>query len=238
MHCHKTGLGAQCAHPEPRSRAQCPCHGRCCAHSKLVARMSRRQPAQVAHSVCAGRAHSAQVVGACRDLMDDQARSRRQSHVAISVLLHQNSPGRDLKNGVATPLPWGSQNHVATSNRCRDITQANPGHDTKTRSRPSWRLTYVATSISCRDLVSAHSGISRSRRPTPGRDLPHCYPCRDLKSAQPNLCYVATPFFPVATFLADTHVATSSRPSQLPTPLFFFLQNPPIAFPATPHVVT
>ena len=38
-----------------------------------------------------------------------------------------------------------------------------PGRNTKTRSRPSWRLPYVATSISCRDLISAESGISRSR---------------------------------------------------------------------------
>ena len=105
-----------------------------CTPRTQIARMSRGQPAQIARSACAGRAHSAQVVGACRDLLDDQARPRRQSHVATSLLLHQNSPGRDLKNGVATPLPWGSQNHVATSNRCRDITQANPGRNTKTRS--------------------------------------------------------------------------------------------------------
>ena len=64
--------------------------------------------------------------------------------------------------GVATslrPLQVGTLNQVATS----------------------WRLTYVVTSISCRDLVSAHSEISRSRRQKLGRDLPHCYPCRDLK---------------------------------------------------------
>ena len=53
----------------------------------------------------------------------------------------------------------------------------------------------------------------------PCRDLPHCLPCRDLKSAQPHLYYVAMPFFHVATSLAATHVATSklmSRPQAAP----------------------
>ena len=70
------------------------------------------------------------------------------------------------QNGVATPFLLPSP---------------KPGRNTKTRSRPSWKLTYVATSISCRDLVSAQSRISRSRCQNPGLDLPHCYPCRDLK---------------------------------------------------------
>ena len=70
-------------------------------------------------------------------------------------------------NGVATPFLLPSP---------------KPGSNTKTKSRLSWRLTYVATSISCRDLVFAHSGISKSRHQNPGRDLPHCFPCRDLKN--------------------------------------------------------
>ena len=84
--------------------------------------------------------------------------------------------------GVATPL---KPLQVANSKRSRDtVSPAQSPSQVATRKSghdPSWRLTYVATSISCRDLVSAHSRISRSRRPTPGRDLPHCYPCRDLK---------------------------------------------------------
>ena len=81
-----------------------------------------------------------------------------------------------------------------------------PGRDTKTRSRSSWRLPYVATSISCRDLVSAHSGISRSRRQKPGRDLPHCYPCRDLK----NDVTTSTQLSPI--------FATSRRPFSMSQP--------------------
>ena len=75
--------------------------------------------------------------------------------------------------------------HIATSNLCCDAVSAQPK---QTRSRlqfhvaTSWRLTYVATSTSCRDLIPAHNEISRSCSQKPGRDLPHCYPCRDLKN--------------------------------------------------------
>ena len=82
---------------------------------------------------------------------------------------------------VATPL---KPLQVATSKwGCDTFSPAQPQARSQhqTRSRPSWRLTYVATSISCRDLVCAHSGISRSQLQNPGRDLPHCHPCRDLK---------------------------------------------------------
>ena len=154
-------------------RAQCPCRGRCCAHSMLVARIAPRSWAHVVTSF------------SC----PAQARSRHHFQVATSWT---TKPGCDVnpmsrppfcptktaqvaasKIGSRHQLPWCSQNHVATTNRCRDITQANPGRDTKTRSRPSWRLPYVVTSISCRDLISTHSGIFRSRhhnsrsRPSP-----------------------------------------------------------------------
>ena len=69
-----------------------------------------------------------------------QARSRHHSHVATSFPANQNRPGRDLKNGVATPVSMGQLEPCRDINRCRDITQATPGRDTKTRSRPSWRL--------------------------------------------------------------------------------------------------
>ena len=74
------------------------------------------------------------------------------------------------------------QNHVAKASRPNQVATSKRGRDTKTRPRPSWRLTYVVTSISCRDLVLAHNGISKSRHQNPGRDLPHCHPCRDLKN--------------------------------------------------------
>ena len=80
---------------------------------------------------------------------------------------HSGQPRSRPQNGVATPFLLPSP---------------KPGSNTKTRSRPSWRVTYVATSISCRDFGSAHSGISRSRRQNPSPDLPHCHPCHDLKN--------------------------------------------------------
>ena len=46
----------------------------------------------------------------------------------------------------------------------------------------SHTVAHVATSNPCRDTVSDHSGISRPRCQTPGRDLPYCCPCRDLKN--------------------------------------------------------
>ena len=126
-----------------------------------------------------------------RDTQFQLARSRPQIDVATSLCSsHKNAPVATQNLGRNTRPTEGSQNHVATSNRCRDTTQNTPGRDFKTGSRhrfscprqPSWRLTYVATSISCRDLISAHIGISGSRRKIPGRDLPYCYPCRDLKN--------------------------------------------------------
>ena len=191
MHYHKTGLGAQCAHPEPKSRAQCPCRGSCCAHSKLVAACHARSQRR-SRSACAGREHSAQVVGACRDL--SPLPSPRQGRDIIS---RSRPPFCLLKLPRSRPQKWGrdtkpppcSLNHVATSNRCRDTTQAYPGRDTKIRSRPSWRVPYVATSISCR----------------------HTCPQWAFQ--------VATPKIPIATSLAATHVATSklmSRPQVAP----------------------
>ena len=126
---------------------------------------------------------------------------RSWAQVATSLLPNQNRPGRDLKNCVATPIfrrqPEPCRNIKSVSRRHSGQSRSRPpngvatpfllpspkpGRDTEPRSQPSWRVTYVATSISCRDLVPAHSGISRSRRRNPGRDLPHCYPCRDLKN--------------------------------------------------------
>ena len=96
------------------------------------------------------------------------------------------------KRGRDTKPPLCSLNHVATSNRCHNIIHAYPGRDTKIRSRPSWRLSYVATSNSCLDTVSAHSGLSRSRHRNPCRDLPHCHPCRNIKSMSRHYFLVAT----------------------------------------------
>ena len=152
--------------------------------------------------------HCAQVVGSCHDLSP----------------LPSPRPGRDInptsrppfcptktaqvvtsKMGSRHQFPYGRQNHVATSNRCRDTTQANPGRDTKTRSRPSWRLLYVATSILCCDLVSAHSGLSRSRHQNPGRDQP-LFPSQNALVATQNLGRDIKPPQSI-----QNHVATSIR---------------------------
>ena len=93
-------------------RAQCPGRGRCCAHNAQVWRMSRVQPAQVVSSTCSGRAHSAQVVGACRDLLplpsprpsrDIVSRSRPPGVQSMSR--HHSSHSRlRPPGGVATPI--------------------------------------------------------------------------------------------------------------------------------------
>ena len=188
-------------------RAQCPGRGRCWACSRLVARMSP----QIARSWCAGRAHSVQVVGACRDLLPlvhPQARSRHRSQIATSWT---TKPGRDVnpmsrppfcptktvqvatsKMGSRHQLPWGSQNHVGTSNWCRDTTQATPGRDHKTGSRLPFLYQapgQVATSFLGRDLPNdletAHllfgpitlirsrpqNGVATSVPNRPGRDV-------------------------------------------------------------------
>ena len=138
-------------------RAQCPGRGRCCAHNTLVARMSRAQPAQAARSACAGRAHSAQVAGACRDLPalpSQPPRSRRHFNVATSwrpshvATYHWCRDTVSPAQHQARSHPMSRhQFHVATSwttNLCRDI---------KFMSRPQFPAGQVATLVPCRDLL-------------------------------------------------------------------------------------
>ena len=77
---------------------------------------SRAQRAQVAHIAPRSWAHvvtsfpcpiPGQVVTSLpgRDLLEDQARSQCQSHVATSLLPNQNSPSRDLKMGSRHQFP-------------------------------------------------------------------------------------------------------------------------------------
>ena len=142
MHCIKTGLGALCAHPEPRSRAHCMRSTQVVGAAAHTTSWSSAQPAHVARLMGVHWSRHAQA--ACPPGCDLTSMSRHQ----------------------------GSQNHVATSNRCRDTTQNTPGRDLKTGSRHQTscrQSTQVATSISCRDLA-----LTR-----PGRDLKSC---RDLKS--------------------------------------------------------
>ena len=91
-------------------RAQCPCRGRCSAHSKLVARMCRAQSAQVVRMLGVHLSRHAQAAcprsrphfdvatsrqpKSCRDIKSmsrhhsERSRSRPQNGVAIPNLLH------------------------------------------------------------------------------------------------------------------------------------------------------
>ena len=127
----------------------------------------------------------------CRDLLSvppKQPRSRPQTGSRHRFSCPARARSRHQKQ-VAT-LPG--------TNLCRDI------------AFMSRHRFHVATSISCRDLVSTHSGISRSRRQTPGRDLPHCYPCRDLK----NDVATSTQLSPISA-TSRRHLSMS-RPPLLP----------------------
>ena len=101
--------------------AQCPCRGRCCAHSKLVAR-----------TASAGRAHAGRALVATRpgslppgrDLTSMLRHQGSQHHVATSNQCRdtiQTTPCRDINRcrnivSLPTPLPMSRhQNDVATS---------------------------------------------------------------------------------------------------------------------------
>ena len=93
-------------------RVQCPCRGCCCAHSKLVACMSRAQPAQVARSACAGRAHVGCALVATRSGSLPQARSRHRFQVATSWT---TKLGRDINPMSRPPFCPTKTAQVATS---------------------------------------------------------------------------------------------------------------------------
>ena len=109
------------------------------AHNAQVAHMSSARPAQVARSACAGRSHSAQVVGASRDLLP--LPSPRLGH-----------------NNVSRSRPPGRLSQVATSIPCRDLPSAQPKHP---RSRP--QKNGLATPISIRQPKSGRDITLMSR---------------------------------------------------------------------------
>ena len=111
-------------------RVQCPSRGRCCAHNAKVTRMSRAQPAQAVRSACAGRAHNAQVAGACRDLPalpSQPPMSRRHFDVATS---RQLESCRDIisvsRHRLSCPASSQVAPYVATSISCRDLLDDQP----------------------------------------------------------------------------------------------------------------
>ena len=107
-------------------RARCPCRGRCCAHSKLVALMSRAQPAQVArmlgvHLLRQAQAACPQVATSlrCRDIKAARIMSRHQIDVATPLRTLQvatSKQGRDTKPPVANP-PRSRRPFLLTTSR-------------------------------------------------------------------------------------------------------------------------
>ena len=203
MRCHKTGLGAQCAHPEPRSRAHCACSAHvmgtaartasmsrsCRAHSQ---RRSRAQRAQVA-------AHSSQVVGACRDLLP----------------LPSPSPSRDI---ISRSRPPGRLSQVATSIPHRDLPSAQKKTTQVATSKWGRDTSFhrPARTMSQHQSVSRHhSGQSRSRHQNQVATLLEDTLCRDINfMTRHRFCpqwafQVVTPKIHVATSHIATHVAIS-----------------------------
>ena len=170
MHCHKTGLGAQCAHLETRSRAQCLGRGRCCAHGRLVVRMSRAQPAQVARLLGARWSRHAQA--ACPRSRPQNSRSRHQlTHNRRPRSRHQ-SPGRDL---LETTL-------------CHDINFMS-----RPRFYPQWDFQVATPKLQVATSPTAtHVATSKMMSRPQIRSAPSLlhrdslFPCRDLPSAQPK----------------------------------------------------
>ena len=190
-----------------------------------------------AHTQSPGRAHTARVVPRFWALLRAQLTGRAHSQRML----------RACWRALVATRP-GNLPQVATSLRCCDIkatrimsrhqigvatpfllSKPKPGRDTRTRSRPSWRLPYVATSISCRDFVSQQA---RSRHQFHVTTSWRLNLCRDIKSMwrPPTLSpmsrhqiHVVTPFLPtvgfpgldtkiqVATSHTATHVVTSTQ---------------------------
>ena len=100
--------------------------------------------AHVASSASAGRAHA--------------------GHALVATRPGSLPPGRDL---TSMSRHQGSQNHVATSNRCRDTTQTTPCRDIKSVSRHRFSCPVPKPG---RDVLF------------PGRDLLKLRLCRDIVS--------------------------------------------------------
>ena len=123
---HNTKLGrVHCTHTAcavsrtiPRSRA-CRAHSlrRSRAQHAQVERIATRSCAQVVTSFSSPSPGQVATSFPGRDLLDDQARSRRQSLVVTSLLPNQSKSSCDHKMGLQHQVPTGQ---VATSKQGRD----------------------------------------------------------------------------------------------------------------------
>ena len=148
MHCHKTGLGAQCAHPEPRARTHCARSAHVVGAAARTASWSRAQPEQVARML------------GVHWLRHAQAACPR--------------PGRNAKSRLRHLITTGQ---VATSNRCRDPPLFPPQKRTCRDPKP-WSRHQDTTRQPepCRDIKSVSRHRSSHSRPRPQNGVATSFP--------------------------------------------------------------
>ena len=151
-------------------RAQGPCRGRCCAHNKFVARMSRVQPAQVARMLGVHWSRHAQA--ACprpgRDIVPKSRPPEQLSQVATSTPC-RDLPYAQLKPPRSRPQIWGRDTNfqrpaitmsrhqigVATPLRPIQVATPKPGRDPPGGYPMSRHQFYVATSPTATHVVTS-----------------------------------------------------------------------------------
>ena len=120
---------------------------------------------------------------------------------------------------------------VATPLKLIKVATPKQGHDPPEGYPMSRHQFHVATS-----LLRTVGFLGRDTK-YPGRDLPHCHPCRDLKNdvatsnqfssifatSRRHFSMSRPPLLPSMS-RPQIDVATSSRPSQLPCFFFFFFK--------------
>ena len=154
MQCIKTGLGALCAHPEPRSHAHCAYS----AHFVgAAARTASRSRACRAHSQRRSRTCWACT---CRD-MPRQPTPRSRPHFDVATSRQPES----CCDSKSASRPQGSQNHVATSNCCHDIKAAKIMSQHQIDVATPLKTLQVATSKRGRDTKPPVANPPRSRHP-------------------------------------------------------------------------
>ena len=162
-------------------RAQCLSRGRCCAHNRLVARMSRAQLAQVARTACACRAHAGRALVATRPgSLPQVATSKLQVTTPLRPLhVATSKRGRDTVSPAQPQARSQHQNQVATfleTNLCRDINFMS-----RPRFCPQWDFQVATSKMMSRPQIGSAPSLLRRDAIFPCRDLPCCHQCRDLK---------------------------------------------------------
>ena len=179
MHCHKTGLCAQCAQPETRSCAHC-------ARSAQVVRAAAGTAGwSCAHAplVVLAAAHSY----ACLVATESPGRDTKWPNSLGQVVtsnpgcdLKQADPGRDLKVGSRLRFPYQASSQVATSFPGRDLLD----DQARLRRQPHFVTSLPAQQRQTRSRLQNGGATFTFNRP--GRDVnpmsrpPGNFPYRDL----------------------------------------------------------